>query len=118
LASLIYPGNLKASISELYSCNCLSLSQLSIFEAREIGLINFISTKELIDEEVLKFAENLVAKTSANSLALTKNLICEIQHQNLEDALIYAAELNAKARNSKDCKKGISAFLNKERIVW
>jgi len=87
-------------------------------EAKEIGLINFISTKELIDEEVLKFAENLVAKTSANSLALTKNLICKIQHQNLEDALIYAAELNAKARNSKDCKKGISAFLNKERIVW
>jgi len=87
-------------------------------EARKIGLVNFISTKELIDEEVEKFAYNLVTKTSGNSLALTKSLISEIQQKDLEQALNYAAELNAKARDSTDCKKGINAFLNKEKIVW
>ncbi|RLD76219.1 MAG: enoyl-CoA hydratase/isomerase family protein, partial [Bacteroidetes bacterium] len=57
-------------------------------------------------------------KTSGNSLALTKSLISEIQQKDLEQALNYAAELNAKARDSTDCKKGINAFLNKEKIVW
>ena len=96
----------------------LSGDLFSAEDAKEIGLVNFISTKESIDREVKKYADNLVTKTSANSLALTKNLIIEIQQMGLEQALVYAAELNAKARDSGDCKKGISAFLNKERIVW
>ncbi|RLD68943.1 MAG: enoyl-CoA hydratase/isomerase family protein [Bacteroidetes bacterium] len=91
---------------------------ISTEDAKEIGLVNFISAKELIDKEVKKFANHLVTKTSANSLALTKNLIVEIQQLGLEQALVYAAELNTKARDSEDCKKGINAFLNKERIVW
>ncbi len=91
---------------------------ISVEDAKEIGLVNFISDKESIDKEVKKFANHLVTKTSANSLALTKNLIVEIQQLGLEQALVYAAELNAKARDSEDCKKGINAFLNKERIVW
>ena len=87
-------------------------------DAKEIGLVNFISEKESIDSEVEKFADNLVKKTSANSLALTKSLIVEIQQLSLEEALVFAAEINAKARDSEDCKRGINAFLNKERIVW
>lgn len=96
----------------------LSGDLIAADDAKEIGLVNFISAKESIDREVKKFAGNLVTKTSANSLALTKRLISEIQKQDLEHALVYAAELNAKARNSEDCKKGINAFLNKEKIVW
>ncbi len=87
-------------------------------EAQKIGLVNFISDAKDIEKDVLKFAENLITKTSANSLAVTKNLINQIQNKKLEDALNFAAELNAKARESNDCKKGISAFLNKEKINW
>jgi methylglutaconyl-CoA hydratase len=87
-------------------------------EAKDIALVNFISDKKDIEKDVYKFAENLVQKTSANSLALTKNLIKQIQNKNLDEALNFAAELNAKARDSEDCKKGISAFLNKEKIIW
>ena len=87
-------------------------------DAKQIGLVNFISDKKSINNDVKDFAANLVSKTSANSLALTKSLISEIQQKNLEQALNYAAELNAKARNSDDCKKGINAFLNKEKIIW
>jgi len=32
--------------------------------------------------------------------------------------LNFAAELNARARSSEDCKKGIQAFLNKQKIAW
>jgi methylglutaconyl-CoA hydratase len=37
---------------------------------------------------------------------------------NLEEAIQYAAEMNAETRASDDCKKGINAFLNKEKISW
>ena len=36
----------------------------------------------------------------------------------LEDGLNFAVEENAKARLSEDYKKGISSFLNKEKINW
>ena len=91
---------------------------INTHEAQSIGLVNFIAKKESINQEVLNFAEKLILNTSANSLALTKNLINHIQNNNLDDALNFAAELNAKARDSKDCKKGIKAFLNKEKIRW
>jgi methylglutaconyl-CoA hydratase len=40
--------------------------------------------------------------------------------QNLRDfeALDYAAEMNAEARMTDDCKKGIATFLAKEKIKW
>lgn len=91
---------------------------ISAAKAQDIGLVNFISDKEKIDSEVQKFANHLLNNTSANSLALTKNLINKIQDMDLEAALDYAARLNALARGSDDCKKGIGAFLNKEKIVW
>jgi methylglutaconyl-CoA hydratase len=36
----------------------------------------------------------------------------------LNDALTYAARMNAEMRASEDCKKGISSFLNKEKLSW
>jgi methylglutaconyl-CoA hydratase len=36
----------------------------------------------------------------------------------MDDALEYAASLNAEARGSADCVKGIDSFLNKEKIKW
>jgi methylglutaconyl-CoA hydratase len=45
-------------------------------------------------------------------------MIAKIPELNLEDAIQYAAEMNASARASDDCKKGINAFLNKEKLTW
>jgi methylglutaconyl-CoA hydratase len=45
-------------------------------------------------------------------------MISKVQNLGLYDALQYASEMNAKARASDDCKKGISAFLNKEKLQW
>ena len=36
----------------------------------------------------------------------------------LNEALQYAAEMNAKARATDDCKHGINAFLNKQKPNW
>ena len=86
--------------------------------AKEIGLINFISTEDKIEEEVLAYADKLCKTTSAQSIALTKQLINNVQDLPLTEALEFAAEMNAHARSTNDCKNGINAFLNKKKIDW
>lgn len=86
--------------------------------AKEIGLINFISTEDKIEEEVLAYAHKLCKTTSAQSIALTKQLINNVQDLPLAEALEFAAEMNAHARSTNDCKNGINAFLNKKKIDW
>ncbi len=41
-----------------------------------------------------------------------------IVSMNLTESMGYAAKMNAHARTSDDCKRGIDAFLKKEKIVW
>ncbi len=86
--------------------------------AVNFGLVNKIINKENLDVEVIDFANKLIKNNSGQSMALTKKMISEVQSMKLEDALEYAAEMNAEARTSSDCKKGIQAFLNKENLTW
>ena len=86
--------------------------------AKEIGLINFISAEDKIEEEVLAYADKLCKTTSAQSIALTKQLLNNVQDLPLTEALEFAAEMNAHARSTNDCKSGINAFLNKKKIDW
>ncbi len=87
-------------------------------EALNSGLVNFVHTDAEIDNAVQLYADNLVRRTSASSLALTKELMMKVQDQPLKDALEIAAQMNANARGTADCQKGISAFLNKEKLLW
>ena len=91
---------------------------ISANEAKAFGLINdFVPTNEL-EEKVSSFTKTLVSKNSGQSMQLTKQMIANVQEMTLEDGLNHAAKQNAKARATADCQKGISAFLNKEKINW
>lgn len=96
----------------------LSGAIISAEEALALGLINYITGKANLDREVKEFATQLITNNSSYAMGLTKQLIGKVQSLNIEDALTFASEMNAKARASKDCKKGIAAFLNKEKIMW
>jgi len=87
-------------------------------KAKAIGLINYIIDPENISSEVYDFAQKLIKSCSADSLALTKNLLAQVPTMNLSEGLNYASEMNAKARSTNDCIRGISAFLNKKTIEW
>lgn len=91
---------------------------ISAQEAQSFGIINQVVETSEINDYVHKFAVNLAATTSAQSIENTKTMINKVQEINLNDAFNYAAEMNAKGRGNDDCKKGITAFLNKEKIVW
>lgn len=86
--------------------------------AREMGLIYRVTDQEKIENEVQSFIEDTITRTSGDSIAYIRQMIGEVQNLRLDEALDYAAEKNAMARNTEDCKNGIAAFLNKEPIRW
>ena len=91
---------------------------ISAEEAKSFGLINKVSTKEKLESSVMYIAQSLVKTASADSLKLTKQLINGISDKSISEGFKWAAEMNAKARETNDCKKGIAAFLNKEKLNW
>ncbi len=86
--------------------------------AMQMGLINQVVPAESLEATVSAFAQKLIKNNSAQSMELTKKMISEVQSLPMSEALNYAAEMNANARATDDCKKGIDAFLHKKEISW
>lgn len=93
-------------------------SVITAEQARAMGLIHYISEKENLESDVRAFTSQLIESNSAYAMSVTKQMIAKVQGLPIEEALNFASEMNAKARGSDDCKRGISAFLNKEKITW
>lgn len=87
-------------------------------EAANFGLINAVVPADEIENHVNQFMQKLLLETSAASLQLTKQMIARVQELSLNAALADAAANNAAARMTKDCQAGMTAFLNKEKIIW
>lgn len=86
--------------------------------AMAYGLINFIVDKSNMNTAVKNYAEKMVLTTSAQSITSTKELLNKAYNMNLEDSLHEAVLFNADARSSEDCKRGIAAFLKKDKLTW
>ena len=86
--------------------------------AKEVGLVHEVATTETYDERLAWWVDHLTHGVSAEALASTKKLIRLVSGMDMTTALQYASRMNAAARMSADCKKGISAFLDKETIRW
>lgn len=87
-------------------------------EAARVGLISKVVPKEQLEMEVLDLAKRLAKNNSGQSMGLTKQMIAHVQSLSLEEGLEYAAAMNAEARATDDCKKGIAAFLSKQELSW
>ncbi len=87
-------------------------------EAKDFGIVTWIVDEKELEGSVKEFAEKLCTNNSGISMQLTKEMIAEVQSMSLDEGLNYACRKNAEARNSQDCKKGIAAFLAKEKMVW
>lgn len=86
--------------------------------AERYGLINFVVAKAEISEKVNSYAQKIIRSASGQSIALTKDLLIQSQDLTLEQSLEEAVKLNVQTRASADCKKGVMAFLNKEKFEW
>ena len=86
--------------------------------ARELGLITYVVPADELAEQVRAYAQRLCHENSGQSMEITKEVLARLPELPLEDALRYAAQRNAEVRATADCRRGIAAFLNKEKIDW
>jgi methylglutaconyl-CoA hydratase len=86
--------------------------------AKDYGLINRVLEWEQVLMEAYALADEIVTSTSGESLRLTKQLLARLPGLDTPEAFRFAAEQNAQARMTDDCKRGIASFLNKETLNW
>jgi methylglutaconyl-CoA hydratase len=85
---------------------------VSAARALEIGLVNRVVPKEELEESGRRLAVEILENASSSSLALTKRLLRTALGRPLDEALGLAAEINADARATPDCKHGVATFLD------
>ena len=106
-------------IGEGHARNLLLGGELiSTQTAFEMGLVTAVVDRDKLQDVVNDFAERLIRNNSGEAMAVTKRMLAEIQSMTLADALSHGVEMNAKARASADCRRGIDAFLRKENLTW
>jgi methylglutaconyl-CoA hydratase len=86
--------------------------EFSAEEANAIGLVNAIFDNEAFDIAAIEYALRY-AQVSGSAVAMTKRLLYDIDAQPFADAINLGVEVNARARMTDDCKKGVAKFLEK-----
>jgi methylglutaconyl-CoA hydratase len=87
-------------------------------DALDLGLISSIVSSEDFYEEVVALIMKQLSKSSAEAITLTKKLMRETYSKALDDGITAAVKMNAQARATEDCIRGVDAFLNKTKITW
>jgi methylglutaconyl-CoA hydratase len=87
--------------------------------ALEIGLVNRMVPHEDLRAVGEALAAQILETGSSESIARTKRLLLDIIGRPLGEAMTLAAEVNAEARATDDCKRGIATFLEtKKPPTW
>ncbi|MGQ0543185.1 MAG: enoyl-CoA hydratase/isomerase family protein [Blastocatellia bacterium] len=81
-------------------------------QAFSLGLVNHVYDVENFDAAVMEFA-SVYTKVSGSAVAMTKQLLYDIDALNFPEAIEKGVITNAKARQTSDCQKGIAKFLEK-----
>ena len=87
-------------------------------QARETGLVYEIVDNNLLDSRVMDFSKKLIETNSSHAMMLTKQMLTKLHSMSLLESLSVAADMNARARETEDFKRGIQAFLNKKKPSW
>ena len=80
--------------------------------AQEYGLVNRVFEDGEFDAAVRDYVGGY-EKISRSAVEMTKRLLYDMDGLNFENAITTGTDVNARARMTDDCKKGITRFLNK-----
>lgn len=83
--------------------------------ALEIGLANRVVPAAELDAAGRALAGEVLANGASTSIAATKALLLDLLGKDLDAALHHAAEVNAAARATEDCKRGIRHVLEHKK---
>ena len=86
-------------------------------EAYRIGLINKITSPEMLEEETQKMAQ-MIASRAPLAVQYAKKAINRGVDTDIESGIAIEVELFARCFTTEDQKKGMQAFLKKEKIIF
>ena len=105
---------LRRCVSEKIAFELIARGEsISANRAAAVGLVNLVVDDDGFDASVAKYVEGL-SKASASAIALSKYLLYQIDGMTFDAAISAGADLNAVARLTDDCKRGIARFLKKD----
>ncbi len=81
-------------------------------EALQLGLINRVVPDDELAAAVIDFA-HVYTKVSGSAVVMTKRLLYDIDADTYQTAMEKGVTVNATARMTDDCQKGIAKFLEK-----
>ena len=85
---------------------------LAAEEARAIGLANRVAPRDALEAAGRELAVEILTNGSSQSIAATKKLLLELPGKGMSEALAHAAEVNAAARTTDDCRRGVAHVLD------
>jgi methylglutaconyl-CoA hydratase len=83
--------------------------------AFEIGLVNRVVPAADLAAVGERLAAEVLETGSSESIARTKRLLLDVLGRPLPEAMRHAAEVNAAARETADCRRGIATFLETKK---
>jgi methylglutaconyl-CoA hydratase len=104
---------LRRSVSEKRAFELITRGEIiTASAALEIGMVNRVFDDDSFEASFDAYARELAAK-SASAVSLSKNLLYHMDAMTFETAIEAGVQLNAIARMTEDCKRGIERFLKK-----
>jgi len=105
---------LRRSVSEKAAFELVVTGEtVSATRAHELGLVHRVFADAQFSAEVETYVAKLAAK-SASAVMLSKRLLYNMDSMSFEAALQAGVEINAIARQTEDCRKGVEKFLKKQ----
>lgn len=105
---------LRRSVSEKAAFELVVTGETaSATRAHELGLVHRVFADDQFSAEIENYAAKLAAK-SASAIMLSKRLLYNMDSMSFEAALQAGVEINAIARQTEDCRRGIEKFLKKK----
>ncbi|HEX7175105.1 MAG TPA: enoyl-CoA hydratase-related protein [Pyrinomonadaceae bacterium] len=87
-------------------------AEIGAEEAERVGLVNRIFDDATFEEEVESYVAGF-ERVSRSAVMLTKRLLYQMDGMSFDAALQSGVEVNAIARMTEDCQRGIARFLKK-----
>jgi methylglutaconyl-CoA hydratase len=105
---------LRRSVSEKAAFELVVTGEtVSAARAHELGLVHRVFADNQFAAEVEGYVSRLAAM-STSAVMLSKRLLYNMDSMSFEAALQAGVEINAIARQTEDCRKGVERFLKKK----
>jgi methylglutaconyl-CoA hydratase len=105
---------LRRSVSEKAAFEMVVTGEtVSADRAYDLGLVHRVFADERFASEGGTYVAKLAAK-SASAIVLSKRLLYNMDSMSFEAALQAGVEINAIARQTEDCRKGVERFLKRK----